>query len=63
MILKNISEEDIVIDVNGAKVEIEPDVKFSVRDTQWDQLMNMYPNKLQEVVILDETEDVDDTEE
>lgn len=63
MILKNISEEDIVIDVNGAKVEIEPDVKFSVRDTQWDQLMNMYPNKLQEVVILDETEGVDDTEE
>lgn len=63
MILKNISEEDIVIDVNGAKVEIEPDVKFSVRDTQWDQLMNMYPNKLQEVVILDETDDTDDTEQ
>lgn len=63
MILKNISEEDIVIDVNGAKVEIEPDVKFSVRDAQWDQLMNMYPNKLQEVVILDETDDTDDTEQ
>lgn len=62
MILKNISEEDIVIDVNGAKVEIEPDVKFSVRDTQWDQLMNMYPNKLQEVVILDETEEEDKEE-
>jgi len=35
MILKNITENDFIIDVNGAKVTIEAGVKFSVRDTQW----------------------------
>jgi hypothetical protein len=63
MILKNISENSIDIDVNGAKVEIESNVKFSVRDTQGDQLLNMYPNTLQEVVILDEDEETPDAEE
>ena len=58
MILKNISEEDVIITVNGAKVTIEENVKFSVRDSQGDQLLNMYPNKLQEVVIIDEEEEV-----
>lgn len=60
MILKNITENDFEIDVNGAKVKIEPDVKFSVRDTQWEQLLNMYPNSLSEVIILDEGEETPD---
>lgn len=62
MILKNITEDDFIIDVNGAKVTIEAGVKFSVRDTQWEQLLNMYPNSLSEVIILDEEETVDDEE-
>jgi len=57
MILKNITENDFIIDVNGAKVTIEAGVKFSVRDTQWEQLLNMYPNSLSEVIILDEEEE------
>lgn len=60
MILKNITENDFVIDVNGAKVTIEAGVKFSVRDTQWEQLLNMYPNSLSEVVVLDEKEETPD---
>ncbi len=60
MILKNITENDFIIDVNGAKVTIETGVKFSVRDTQWEQLLNMYPNSLSEVVILDEKEETPD---
>ena len=64
MILKNITEDDFIIDVNGAKVTIEAGVKFSVRDTQWEQLLNMYPNSLSEVIILDEKEETpDDSEE
>lgn len=64
MILKNITENDFIIDVNGAKVTIEAGVKFSVRDTQWEQLLNMYPNSLSEVIILDEEEETpDDSEE
>ena len=63
MILKNITENDFEIDVNGAKVTIEAGVKFSVRDTQWEQLLNMYPNSLSEVIILDEEEIPDDSEE
>lgn len=64
MILKNITEDDFIIDVNGAKVTIETGVKFSVRDTQWEQLLNMYPNSLSEVIILDEEEETpDDSEE
>lgn len=63
MILKNITEDDFIIDVNGAKVTIEAGVKFSVRDTQWEQLLNMYPNSLSEVIILDEEETPDDSEE
>ena len=62
MILKNITENDFEIDVNGAKVTIEAGVKFSVRDTQWEQLLNMYPNSLSEVIILDEEETPDDEE-
>jgi len=62
MILKNITENDFIIDVNGAKVTIEAGVKFSVRDTQWEQLLNMYPNSLSEVIILDEeTTDEEET--
>lgn len=60
MILKNITENDFIIDVNGAKVTIEAGVKFSVRDTQWEQLLNMYPNSLSEVIILDEEEETPD---
>ena len=62
MILKNITENDFTIDVNGAKITIEAGVKFSVRDTQWEQLLNMYPNSLSEVIILDEEETVADAE-
>lgn len=60
MILKNITENDFIVDVNGAKVTIEAGVKFSVRDTQWEQLLNMYPNSLSEVIILDEEEETPD---
>lgn len=60
MILKNITENDFIVDVNGAKVTIEAGVKFSVRDTQWEQLLNMYPNSLSEVIILDEKEETPD---
>lgn len=56
MILKNITENDFIIDVNGTKHTIEAGVRFSVRDTQWEQLLNMYPNSLSEVIILDEEE-------
>ena len=52
MILKNISEEALIISVNWQKVEIYEWVLFSIDDKMWTQLLNMYPNKLsQEVVI------------
>lgn len=52
MILKNISKETLIISVNWQKVEISEWVLFSIDDKMWTQLLNMYPNKLSQQVVI-----------
>ena len=53
MILKNVSENGITIDIDWQKLKVLPNDKVSVRDSYWDQLLNMYPNYLSVCSILE----------